>query len=399
MLASANGMNECRQNFFEDWEALPIERQVVSNNRLTKTLDLESIIRCEELKELIYSFLISPNFCQFPNDAKNIITLSKFLNHSLFEFVKKRPFSSWIIGSEDSEDSEAEISEGLSDIQCVKHIYSICSLLAKHQISIKKVSCHSGINQCEFACLLQACPSITSLTLSDEKEFMGVGDDIAKLISNACPALTNLDLYCCKKITDLGIEAIACGIKKLTSLKMTLEITDNSILALSAESPNLSVLYLSGCTAITDVSLKAISQFHISLKELNMSGCIEIEDKGLEYIAKDCSNLTYLDITACVKITDQGIEAIARGCNHLIDINIGCCYKITDKAVLAIAQWCSFLNCLDLGMCYEITNDSIFTITKYSNRLRLLSIFDCPHITKDALKQLTIHRPSIDIIN
>jgi hypothetical protein len=65
MLASANGMNECRQNFFEDWEALPIERQVVSNNRLTKTLDLESIIRCEELKELIYSFLISPNFCSY----------------------------------------------------------------------------------------------------------------------------------------------------------------------------------------------------------------------------------------------------------------------------------------------------------------------------------------------
>jgi hypothetical protein len=145
--------------------------------------------------------------------------------------------------------------------------------------------------------------------------------------------LRNLNLSCCKRLTDAGIQQLECP--NLVKLQLWwCNLTDDAICSLKM--PQLESLNLNWAKEITDHSLSHISTF-TSLSTLMLSKCSRISDRGLMQVAKACRLLQQVDIAECNNITDVSVLELSN-CTNLRQLNFYRCSGIGDTSIVVLAK-------------------------------------------------------------
>ena len=190
----------------------------------------------------------------------------------------------------------------------------------------------------------------------------------------------SLDPRICNSVADTGevkLQAGGTGIRG-SSLNDQLSVilsgcrrlTDVGVSAIARGCPYLTTIVLNSCSSITDMGISAIAQGCPHLSTISLVVCRTITDTGIFDIAEGCPRLTTISLYNCYRITDAGVSAIAEGCFHLTTITLDNCNHITDVGISAIAEGCPHLATISVKNCQSITDEFISA----TNRR-------CPHLT------------------
>jgi hypothetical protein len=139
------------------------------------------------------------------------------------------------------------------------------------------------------------------------------------------PFLKKVDLYDCRKLTDVGIIKLAENCKDIRELNLRWDnvytpYTDKAIIAIGENCKNLTDLNLLNCNKVTDLGIKVIGENCKNLTDLNLLNCSKVTDEGIKVIGENCKNLTALNLWNCSKVTDEGIKVIGENCPNLKNI-------------------------------------------------------------------------------
>ena len=152
-------------------------------------------------------------------------------------------------------------------------------------------------------------------------------------------------------------------IDKMGCFYLTSNVTDDDVVRVTREHPNLQSLNLRGCSNITDTSVSEVARRCSNLQTLNLAFCDRITDAALSEVARECSNLQSLNLMYCRNITDASVLEVARGCSNLQTLNLKACSNITDASVSEVARQCSNLQTLNLEDCENITDAGLAVLS------------------------------------
>mmetsp|Transcript_11221 Transcript_11221/g.34494 ORF Transcript_11221/g.34494 Transcript_11221/m.34494 type:complete len:385 (+) Transcript_11221:325-1479(+) len=201
-----------------------------------------------------------------------------------------------------------------------------------------KFSAWGKITDASLHIVAARCPALARLDVGSSY----ITDDSIKAFAR--PALTSLDIGCCKKMTDTALLAIARNCPGLVSLRAMFceQITDSSMVAIAENCPSLACLNLGGCRLLTSSTFGAVGTHLPALQDLCASYLTSaMTDVALECIAAGCPCLTRLNVGNSQSITDSSLECIAAGCPRLARLDISDCPLITDRSLDAIMANCS----------------------------------------------------------
>jgi len=134
----------------------------------------------------------------------------------------------------------------------------------------------------QLSTLLESCCNLSVLHLRDCSN--SVSDQVATLLP---PTLLHLDLGGCARLSDPGVQALAVGCPRLSSLSLAR-------------------------TAVTDLGLSrlGIAQCRNFLQELKVDGCRRLTDLGVELLLDGLSRLRILSFHSCPGVTERAREAL-----------------------------------------------------------------------------------------
>jgi Leucine Rich repeat len=228
---------------------------------------------------------------------------------------------------------------------------------------------------------------ISSGTVDDEEG----GDEYILSIWEGCQYLLSVGLGGCKRITDVGLSALAHGCSQLQTIHLSGcdEITDVGISALGHGCSRLQTINLNQCYKMTDIGLSALAHGCSQLKSIVLSSCNGITDIGLSVLAGRCGELQTIDLSDCQGITDIGISALGHGCGELQKINLSHCQGIIDIGISALSHGCGQLQSIDLGSCQGITDNGISALADRCGQLQTINLSQCYRMTNIGLSAIS----------
>lgn len=145
-----------------------------------------------------------------------------------------------------------------------------------------------------------------TLTYLDISYCLNFGDEDIELLVNSFLQLQKLNLTGLGKITDKAIEVISDKLYTIDSLYLghCRLLTDQALFNLSNKSW-IELLDLSYCRRITDIGLNAIAEAHSGLKILNVAYCAKLTEQCINRLFHKCEHLVSLDVSSCPQISEQ----------------------------------------------------------------------------------------------
>ena len=225
------------------------------------------------------------------------------------------------------------------------------------------------------------CPRLRTLNL----ECTGAVTDAAIIeVANLCPHLQTLNLDYAKLVTDRAVIHAAehCDLKSV-DLSNKDNITDESILALAKNCPNLEVLRCDSFdkddARITDAAVLALARC-TRLETLDLAGFGAVTDASIVPLVTRCRSLLDLCLNFC-SVSDVGVMSIARNCPMITALSLGGESRvhesiIHDKSIVALASGCPRLRFLSIDS-EVVTDESCMALARGCVDLRSLYI-TCP---------------------
>lgn len=163
------------------------------------------------------------------------------------------------------------------------------------------------------------------------------------IFRNQCK-LKYLNLDCCAKITDFGLD----GLPEQTgtgNFQLFVPYTINRL-------TELRYLNLGGCYQLTDKFL--LNAFNLpELKEINLSRCHNITEAGLKLLFKKSPLLDIIDLSECYNVKDSTIKLLSQDLRRLETLKLNGCTQITEQIFEDISR-----NSKYLKVRYEFINVS-----------------------------------------
>jgi hypothetical protein len=291
------------------------------------------------------------------DDAEDIL---EFLNHKLV--LRKLIFKdcNFCVGSSAFLAKIVEFYpdlEGLSLIGCCP-LTSDCygHILELEQLSELHLIEYEGLSGETLRRIADSCRKLEKLTLqtgeqgqeqSDEQDVIyvisilgeqlttlslsgGNVTDVTYLYLNNCTRLQELELICCKNMTDTGLRDGIAALNNLTSLTLTFCM-------------NLSTHAWS--TLLNRSSMSSILM-------LQLVGNDNLNNEGLTGIAQKCK---HLDISQSKSVTEDGIVMVIQECRQLRVINVSGIQNITgEKFLPLVPSFLPHLRKLCLNWCHKL---------------------------------------------
>ena len=116
------------------------------------------------------------------------------------------------------------------------------------------------------------------------------------------------------------------------------KITDDAILSIATNCPNLKKVILSNCWKLTDYSLHYIGQHLVMLEHLDISHCNKLTGAGFQnhmMIKLKCLNASY-----CKAISDKALEKLLSLSPDLTEIWLRRCSRLTEFGFFLIIRFC-----------------------------------------------------------
>ena len=137
---------------------------------------------------------------------------------------------------------------------------------------------------------------------------------------------TGFDAVDCAIAQSLQALFIQCQSLTYINLNGRCELSDLSVLTLSAHCTLLITLKLRQCRDVTDESLVPSFQRLRKLRSVDISGCCKITHKSIESLADHCKNLEHVNAQACYLLTTQITQTLS-SCQQLQSVNVAFCFN------------------------------------------------------------------------
>jgi hypothetical protein len=168
----------------------------------------------------------------------------------------------------------------------------------------------TGIDPVTVGNLLARSPRLQHIDLSDSSV---VDDKVCFHIGTNCPRLRTLSLRGSPQITDIGMEDVAmCRVLQRLDLSFCHLITDEGIVSIGRNMPELQLLAIAHCTDVTEEGVQAIAKGCRKLVYLDMAYCRRVTDRGLRSILRHCPQLGYLDVRGVNNLTTAELRRAER---------------------------------------------------------------------------------------
>ncbi|KAK4983648.1 hypothetical protein LTR66_008748 [Elasticomyces elasticus] len=173
-------------------------------------------------------------------------------------------------------------------------------------------------------------PNLKHLTLSYCKHIQD--RSMAHIAVHASSRLESIDLTRCTSITDQGFQHWSVyRFEKLRRLVLAdcTYLSDAAIVGVTNACPALRELDLSFCCALSDTSTEVLALGLTHLTHLNLAFCgSAVSDSSLRCIGLHLLELSYLSVRGCVRVTGQGVEAVVDGCRNLEVFDVSQCRNL-----------------------------------------------------------------------
>ncbi|XP_074142573.1 uncharacterized protein LOC141554510 isoform X3 [Sminthopsis crassicaudata] len=259
------------------------------------------------------------------------------------------------------------------------------------------------------------------------------------------PHLTSLRLAYCSLLKDASVISLAQGLGsslKVLDLSSCMSLTNSSLLAISANLPQLTVLRLAWCKEITDSGLLGLAdpgeekdkgtklnknfgdmgfflpqlppeplahletpsqetpnkQFTPSLlllralQELDLTACSKLTDNSLAKVLK-FPRLRQLSLSLLLEFSDVGLVAVAQGCPGLEHLALSHCGRLSDRGWARAASFWRRLQHLNLSNCNQLTEQTLATIREACQQLKVLDVSMCQGISMAAVEHFQAQLP------
>ncbi|ETM02339.1 hypothetical protein L917_01175 [Phytophthora nicotianae] len=196
--------------------------------------------------------------------------------------------------------------------------------------------------------------------------------------------LHSLTLSECPQIGDSCLESLKTmkNLRKLQLNQME-RLTDEFIVSLAQNLPDLEEFSVARCSHLTNVAVKGILEACRGLKVLDVSDLHLITDECFEPVREHGHALRRVSMRCCLGLTDVAIEHIAFGAKSFLEtLEMSSVSQATDAAMMALVEHCATsLTTLDISFCRKIAEDALGILADGTENLRSLVLWGCTQVT------------------
>ncbi len=204
-----------------------------------------------------------------------------------------------------------------------------------------------AFSQAAFRDLINACPDLENATF----DHCGLVDESARTLAKVCSKLIILN-YAYNNLTAAGLELIAKGCKRLTSLDC------------------------SATSGLKEINCQAIFQALPALDTLSCNSC-DITAPILRTIAAHCGGLKIVDLSSNSKISGAGLVDFVKVLPLLTSINCTSCNLLKSEHLIAMAPFCPNLEVFNCSFCYQISYRALETFIANCPKLKIIDCLGC----------------------
>eukprot|EP01133_Synstelium_polycarpum_P008973 gene8973-10524_t len=254
---------------------------------------------------------------------------------------------------------------------------------------------YCSLHQFPFAFLGQACPSLTSLTVTSASNFGAA--QLEPFLATVGHSLLHLDVSRCIRINDSALNAISVYCPQLE----TLNIVD--CIGVAGSVFQRAMPHLSGCKSIPARNLYGLATAFPSLRHLSLAKTFLGDEEGATLVQTLPASLQSLDLSfnPIGRLTATSILPNAKSLVsfRLRSLNLGYCRCITTQDVKNILMGLSHtLEVFAIPGCYQIDSAllELLSTPNIASQLRTLDISFCNQFTTSSLRRLC--RDNINIL-
>lgn len=213
-------------------------------------------------------------------------------------------------------------------------------------------------------------------------------------LAKNCPNICELMVPRCNQLTDGCFQAVTTllkGVLEVLDLSGVHLLTDLSLVAIGSGScPNLRELYLNGCTMISGVGIQQVTEGCPSLSSLDIGYCYRILNKGTSFVGASAFPKTLTELTLHgVQMSEDLLIEVLNQLPYVKVLTLCGLRSVDDDTLnqicLAVGRT---LTSLDLSGCTVLTDAGLSAISKHCQVIESLKVSFCPNITGQKLKPL-----------
>ncbi|KAI8062887.1 hypothetical protein BC940DRAFT_307988 [Gongronella butleri] len=133
------------------------------------------------------------------------------------------------------------------------------------------------------------------------------------------------------------------SVRRLSLQAVAAHVTDDLLLFVLQQCPNITILDLSHCRRLTAMGYHHLARSACAplLTQLVLSGCATLSDRDCHILATTCRRLEKLNMAACPRVTDDGVRAlIGASRQSLRYINVRDCLRLSGHILQDMASQC-----------------------------------------------------------
>ncbi|KAL8600092.1 hypothetical protein ACOMHN_051638 [Nucella lapillus] len=173
-------------------------------------------------------------------------------------------------------------------------------------------------------------------------------------------------------------------------------LTDDALVCVLQNNPNLVKIVLSNCLRISNASLYTIGACCRQVNSVSLRNCVWVSGSGLISLIANCLPLEHVDLCGCWDLSDEDVINLVMQCRRIKYLLLNNIYGLTDHAVGVIAQYCPGLVQLSVQGCWRLTDQSISLLADFCPEMRALQVRECQKVTEESLSKLRAKKVRID---
>lgn len=227
------------------------------------------------------------------------------------------------------------------------------------------------------------------------------------------PNLESIILEGCSRVSAQAIMGVVSDCVQTVNLSHCVFVTDDVVLSLIKNCPNIKSLLLNNCQGLTESSIESISVccpdlHHLQLakfpkkwpafpfllklkqlKSLSLSEWNTLNDGNLESLGH-LENLQCLDLTNCRRITERGmLKLVERNPLRFTNLILSGCLKVAK--VRDFLSLCINMQSITFASTPHINDESLHVLVDHCTKLRFVTVSYCDNVTNEGITYLLEH--------
>ncbi|KAK7081094.1 hypothetical protein SK128_003682 [Halocaridina rubra] len=158
--------------------------------------------------------------------------------------------------------------------------------------------------------------------------------------------------------------------------------TDESLIPIFKNNPNLLHVNLNMCQNLSGAALQTLVVHCKKLKSLHLADCPWFSRGGWQVITLHLKNLEYINANSCWDVDDDTFRQFFSKFREIKTLHLCKVESVSDVTLYYLAKYCVDLEYLDVSFCWRITDNGIKQVVEYCKKLRFLDLEGCRDLSQ-----------------